>query len=86
MVDTLTSIALAYHKFDFHRAPLKRAFSVFPYRPHNILSPKKSPSSTLTYWHREHTSKTRLPILFIHGIGIGLYPYVNFLAEVNEDD
>ncbi|KAG5802599.1 hypothetical protein H9Q71_012826 [Fusarium xylarioides] len=24
-----------------------------------------------------------LPILFIHGIGVGLYPYVNFLAEVN---
>ena len=35
------------------------------------------------YWHRPHTSKSRLPILFIHGIGIGLYPYVNFLAQLN---
>ncbi|KAH0545373.1 hypothetical protein FGG08_000514 [Glutinoglossum americanum] len=26
---------------------------------------------------------TRLPILFIHGIGIGLYPYINLLAELN---
>ncbi|MCJ1276558.1 hypothetical protein MMC21_004364 [Puttea exsequens] len=34
-------------------------------------------------WYIPHLSKTRLPVLFIHGIGIGLYPYVNFLAEVN---
>ncbi len=25
-----------------------------------------------------------MPILFIHGIGIGLYPYINFLAELNQ--
>lgn len=24
-----------------------------------------------------------MPILFVHGIGIGLYPYVNFLAQLN---
>ncbi|KAF5629998.1 ribose-phosphate pyrophosphokinase [Fusarium tjaetaba] len=44
---------------------------------------KWSPAKRLTYWHRPHTSKTKLPILFIHGIGVGLYPYVNFLAELN---
>ena len=27
-----------------------------------------------------------LPVLFIHGIGIGLYPYVNFLAQINQKD
>jgi hypothetical protein len=37
----------------------------------------------LTYWHRRHTSKERLPVLFIHGIGIGLYPYTNFLGDLN---
>lgn len=35
------------------------------------------------YWHRPHTSTTKLPILFIHGIGIGYYPYTNFLNELN---
>lgn len=25
----------------------------------------------------------KLPVLFIHGIGIGLYPYINFLAKLN---
>jgi hypothetical protein len=24
--------------------------------------------------------------LFLHGIGIGLYPYINFLAELNQQD
>jgi len=75
-----------YHNFDYHRSPLRDFFSVFPFRPHNLLAKRTSPSRVLTYWHRPHTSKTRLPILFIHGIGIGLYPYVDFLAEINDKD
>ncbi|KAG5752792.1 hypothetical protein H9Q72_004888 [Fusarium xylarioides] len=50
---------------------------------HRSLTWYLSPAKRLIYWHRPHTSKTKLPILFIHGIGVGLYPYVNFLAEVN---
>jgi hypothetical protein len=38
---------------------------------------------SLSYWHRPHVSKSRLPILFVHGIGIGLFPYAKFLAEIN---
>jgi len=49
----------------------------------SLLTTSTSPSKTLTYWHRAHTSRTKLPILFIHGIGIGLYPYVKFLGELN---
>jgi pimeloyl-ACP methyl ester carboxylesterase len=48
-----------------------------------LVSGYESPVRHLTYWHRPHTSKTRLPILFIHGIGIGLYPYTDFLRELN---
>lgn len=55
-------------------------------RPFTLLTPHRSLAKTLTYWHRPHTSKTRLPVLFIHGIGIGLYPYIDFLAEVNSED
>lgn len=82
----ITSSCLFYHDFEYHRTPLRYFFSVFPFRPQNFFARQTSPSNTLTYWHRPHTSKTRLPILFIHGIGIGLYPYVDFLAEINEDD
>ncbi|KAF2121190.1 hypothetical protein BDV96DRAFT_563750 [Lophiotrema nucula] len=89
VVDTLAYVHMRYHAFDFHRTSLSRFHSVFPFRPLTLLTPYRSPAKTLTYWHRPHTSKTRLPILFIHGIGIGLYPYVKFLAELNqtlEDD
>jgi hypothetical protein len=77
---------MRYHSFNFHRTSLLQFPTIFPFRPLALLSPHLSPAKTLTYWHRPHTSKTRLPILFIHGIGIGLYPYVDFLAELNVGD
>ncbi|KAI9776636.1 MAG: hypothetical protein M1839_009442 [Geoglossum umbratile] len=83
VVDMLASMSLLWHSFQYYGTPILRPPSVFPFRPLHLLSPYRSPSAGLTYWHRPHKSKTRLPILFIHGIGIGLYPYVNFLAELN---
>ena len=77
---------LRYHSFNFHRTSLLRFFSIFPLRPFTLFATYSSPGKTLTYWHRPHTSKTRLPILFIHGIGVGLYPYINFLADLNAND
>jgi len=77
---------MLYHSFHFHRLAIRRFLTVFPFRPLTLLSPYRTPTKNLTYWHRPHTSKSRLPILFIHGIGIGLYPYVNFLSELNSDD
>ncbi|TIA20437.1 hypothetical protein D6C80_02436 [Aureobasidium pullulans] len=85
VVDCSTSVRLFYHGFDYHRTPLRHFFSVFPLRPHNAIAPRNSPSDILTYWHRPHNSKTRLPIVFVHGIGIGLYPYVDLLGEINKD-
>ena len=83
VVDTITCCLMQWHSYSFYRLPLKRIFTVFPLRPWALLSRHRSSAKNLTYWHRPHLSKTRLPVLFIHGIGIGLYPYVNFLAEVN---
>jgi pimeloyl-ACP methyl ester carboxylesterase len=74
---------LRWHAFDFHRTSI---FNVFPFRPLAVVSSHDSPAETLSYWHRPHTSKTRLPILFIHGIGVGLFPYASFLAALNEDE
>lgn len=76
---------MLYNGFHFHRNSLLRFFTVFPFRPLTILTPYRSPARHLTYWHRRHTSKKRLPILFIHGIGIGLYPYTSFLRELNRE-
>jgi hypothetical protein len=83
VVDTVASGYLRYHSFNFHRTSVIRILTIFPFRPLSLLSSYRSPAKSLTYWHRLHTSKTRLPILFIHGIGIGLYPYVDFLAGLN---
>lgn len=83
IVDLLTSMHLRYHSFIFYRSSVLRSLAIFPARPHNIFTSYCSPAKSLTYWHRPHTSKTRLPVLFIHGIGVGLYPYIDFLAGIN---
>ena len=83
-VDTLACVRLRAHSFHFHRLQFSRFFAVFPPRPLTIFSSHRTPATTLTYWYRPHTSKSKLPILFIHGIGIGLYPYIPFLAELNQ--
>jgi pimeloyl-ACP methyl ester carboxylesterase len=86
VVDTITFCSMLYNGFHFHRTSLTCFVELFPFRPLTLVSTYESPAKHLTYWHRPHTSKTRLPILFIHGIGIGLYPYTNFLRELNTED
>ncbi|KAJ5497541.1 hypothetical protein N7463_009528 [Penicillium fimorum] len=83
VVDTITSCKMLYNGFHFYRNSLSQFFAVFPFRPLAILTAHRSPARHLTYWHRRHTSKKRLPVLFIHGIGIGLYPYTSFLRDLN---
>lgn len=73
---------MLYNGFHLHRTSRWRFFALFPFRPLALLSTDKSPAKHLTYWHRPHTSKNRLPVLFIHGIGVGLYPYTKFLQDL----
>ena len=77
-------IRLRLHGFQHFRLPFSRFLTVFPFRPITFASLKTTPSSTLSYWYKPHRSVTRKPIVFVHGIGIGLWPYVNFLAEINK--
>ena len=83
IVDMATSFRLHWHRFHHYRTPLVRFLHVFPPRTQTLLSRHVSPSAKVSYWHRPHTSTTRLPVLFLHGIGIGLFPYAPFLAELN---
>ncbi|KAB5518707.1 hypothetical protein GE09DRAFT_1208261 [Coniochaeta sp. 2T2.1] len=83
-VDTYMSCYLRYHSFNFHRASLLQSLAVFPIRPLTLFTTHCASAKTVTYWHRPHTSETRLPILFVHGLGVGLYPYVEFLVELND--
>ncbi|WZH42156.1 uncharacterized protein QYS62_003146 [Fusarium acuminatum] len=86
VVDTLASIYLRYYSFGFHRTSLFQFLAVFPTRLLTLFTTYRSPAKTLTYWYRPHTSRTRLPVLFIHGIGVGLYMYIPFLADLNAED
>lgn len=55
---------------------------MLPQRWHTLLANRVSESPHISYWYRRHTSKTRLPILFIHGIGVGIFTYVGFLRAL----
>jgi pimeloyl-ACP methyl ester carboxylesterase len=46
----------------------------------------KDTETNIPYWYRPHRSPTKLPILFIHGIGIGLLPYIPFLRDLVQQD
>ena len=84
LVDSITYLYMQFAGFQFYRLRLSRFLTVFPFRMLTLSSMRTTPSNTLSYWYLPHTSKTRRPILFIHGIGIGLYPYVNFLKAINK--
>ncbi|OJZ80312.1 hypothetical protein ASPFODRAFT_53402 [Aspergillus luchuensis CBS 106.47] len=85
VVDTIMYCKMLHNGFHFHRYSQSRFFTVFPFRPPTILTTYRSPARHLTYWHRQHTSRTRLPVLFIHGIGVGLYPYTSFLRDLGKE-
>lgn len=86
LVDTVTAACLRCSGFSLYRTHLRSALAIFPPRPAVLFTRSRSSAPDLSYWYRPHTSKTRLPILFIHGIGIGLWPYTSFLAEINKHD
>ena len=65
----------------YHHYTTKQWFTSFPFRPQTVLSKHRSSAKHISYWFRPHTSKTKLPILYIHGIGI-LHTYGDFFAEL----
>ncbi|KAG4439499.1 hypothetical protein IFR05_005035 [Cadophora sp. M221] len=77
--DIYAALIMWYHGYQHYAT--KKWFASFPFRPQTILSPHKSPAKHISYWYRPHTSKSKLPILYIHGIGI-LHTYGDFFAEL----
>jgi hypothetical protein len=83
MIDTATHVWMLWLGFEFH-CTRATSVEVFPPRPAVLVSSsKRSPAKQLSYWLRAHTSKTRLPVLFIHGIGVGLITNINLLRELS---
>ncbi|KAM5350599.1 hypothetical protein ACJ41O_007104 [Fusarium nematophilum] len=84
IIDQATHVAFLWHGFEYYRRPRSSALRVFPPRPQELVPGRKSPSPQLSYWHRPHTAKDKLPVVFFHGIGIGLWTYVRFLARLHK--
>ncbi|KAF9460635.1 hypothetical protein BDZ94DRAFT_887447 [Collybia nuda] len=83
LVDGITSLSLLMMGFKHYSSP--KWFQMFPPRPLLTLFSRRaevSPEVLLPYWYRPHRSTKKQPILFIHGIGIGLHPYIPFIREI----
>ncbi|EXJ94686.1 hypothetical protein A1O1_03083 [Capronia coronata CBS 617.96] len=83
VVDVVTHGYMYLYGFEFYRASIADSVGIIPPRPQALITRHRSPSPHLSYWYRRHTSKKDLPVVFIHGIGIGLYPYMQLFSEVN---
>ncbi|KAF9642716.1 alpha/beta-hydrolase [Thelephora ganbajun] len=82
LVDTFSFLILCTLGFKHHNSG--SIFHVFPPRPFTIFS--NSSPVPLPYWYRPHRSNTKSPVLFLHGIGIGLQPYLPFIRELSKED
>ncbi|KZS99366.1 uncharacterized protein LAESUDRAFT_668070, partial [Laetiporus sulphureus 93-53] len=83
IVDTITSAQLALGGFRHYDN--KNPLGCFPPRWSSLFS-RRSPDANIAYWYRPHRSKTKHPVLFLHGIRIGLWPYTPFLQELVAKD
>ena len=84
VVDLLTHAYLRAHSFQFYRASARHSIAILPPRPHAFVASNRSPSRDISYWYLPHTCEAELPVVFLHGIGVGLYPYMEFLKELNQ--
>ncbi|KAI1179010.1 hypothetical protein F4777DRAFT_535276 [Nemania sp. FL0916] len=82
-VDLITHIQLSRQEFQYYAQPRPHSSFVVPPRLQSLF-PEKRSISQLSYWYRPHTAKDKLPLVFLHGIGIGLWPYTEYLSYLNE--
>ncbi|KAI0003473.1 hypothetical protein F4779DRAFT_630744 [Xylariaceae sp. FL0662B] len=82
-VDLVSHCQLAWNGFQYHAQPRSGILSVIPPRLQNLVSQKHSVSRELGYWYRPHTATDKLPVVFLHGIGVGFYTYIPFLSRLN---
>lgn len=82
-LDIVTHAALAWNGFQFYGRSRSSAAATFPPRPQEVLGCRRSPEPGISYWYREHrAAKNNPPIVFFHGIGLGLLIYIRFLIDL----
>ncbi len=70
-----------FYGFKHYRLPCWRLLSTFPFRFLSTSARRRSPSNQISYWYRPHVSDEHIPVLFVHGIGIGLHTYLGFFKQ-----
>lgn len=89
-IDLTTHLCLARDGFRYYGPPLRKTLSVFPPRlqavpallPFPGAQRYSSASEHIGFWYRPHTARNARPVVFMHGIGVGLWPYTPFLDEI----
>ncbi|CAE6430237.1 unnamed protein product [Rhizoctonia solani] len=76
VVDMITAAALHHFGFTHYTTQVP----IFPPRPHTFFS-SESPSPQLSYWYKPGSTEPSTPFVFLHGIGIGLAPYVPLIIS-----
>lgn len=71
--------------YRYYKQPFSTFFKVFPVRLVNLLPFTHSAADGMSYWYRPHKSTTKRPIVFIHGLGVGLIPYMFWLHTIPKD-
>ncbi|EJT75902.1 hypothetical protein GGTG_05828 [Gaeumannomyces tritici R3-111a-1] len=85
-IDHFTAVFLYLMGFRHYRQKRSKFFRQFPPRPLALLAPKQAAApGHLSFWARPHRSVTRRPVIFIHGVGVGLFPYMQFFRSIPRD-
>ncbi|CAE6408835.1 unnamed protein product [Rhizoctonia solani] len=74
--------AAIFHSFGF--VHFASPVPTFPPRLHTFFS-SPSPAAQLSYWYKPgRNTKSNTPFLFLHGIGIGLLPYLPLIISYSK--
>ncbi|ELQ44096.1 hypothetical protein OOU_Y34scaffold00100g4 [Pyricularia oryzae Y34] len=85
-VDTLGALGMWALGYTFYRTKRSNFFRVFPFRISGLLAPKESAARDhMSYYVRPHKSTTKRPILFIHGIGMGVAQNLMYFNSIPKD-
>ncbi|GAB7362879.1 hypothetical protein MBLNU230_g3181t1 [Neophaeotheca triangularis] len=93
-LDVVTAVRMRWVGFGFWRRKRREGWAgwvprVWPLRmwtllPGVVRGGGESAVEGFGYWYRPHTSTRRAPVLFLHGIGVGLHPHVDFFGELDK--
>lgn len=83
LVDFATHCYFSWAGFQYYAQPRSMIFSVIPPRLHSLWADRRSSSEQFGYWYRPHTASDKVPVVFLHGIGIGLWTYAAFMSRFN---